>query len=128
MLEAGAPLKAYDLLPLLKGGGQVAKPAAAYRALEFLEQLGLVHRIAGLNAFVACEQNGPPHVAAFLICGCCGLVQEFEPALDSTARAAAAENGFEITSLSVEVRGLCRSCATGGPGVREGRKPAPRSQ
>ncbi len=112
LLEAGAPVKAYDLLPLLGDKGQVVKPATAYRALEFLEALGLVHRIPSLNAFVACGHDGLAHVAAFLICECCGVVQEFEPALDVATDVAAAERQFQITALSVEARGLCRVCST----------------
>ncbi len=118
LLEAGAPVKAYDLLPLLGEEGQVVKPATAYRALEFLESLGLVHRIPSLNAFVACGHEQPSHAAAFLICDCCGLVQEFEPALDPSVSVAAAGSGFEIESLGVEVRGRCRACQKGAKAPR----------
>lgn len=124
LLRAGAPVKAYDLLPLLGADGQVVKPATAYRALEFLEALGLVHRIASLNAFVACGHEGPTHVAAFLICECCGIVQEFEPVLDAVTRVAAAERGFEIASLGVEVRGLCGACRADGKRARAGKAEA----
>lgn len=110
LLQAGGPVKAYDLMELYRAG-KPAKPPTVYRALEFLEQLGYVHRIASLNAYLACGDGDPAHAAAFLICECCGSVQEFEPGGVRTASYAAVANGFTIKSLGLEVRGRCAHCA-----------------
>ena len=109
LLEADAPLKAYDLIAAFGEAGQPAKPPTVYRALEFLERLGFVHRIESLNAYVPCRLDGVGHKAAFLICECCGAAEEFEP--DFTPQlAAAATHGYAVSGITLEARGLCPAC------------------
>lgn len=110
LLRAGGPVKAYDLMELYRDA-KPAKPPTVYRALDFLEQMGFVHRIASLNAYLACHEGDPAHAAAFLICDCCGSVQEFEPGAVRTATHAAALVAFRIRSVGLEVRGACAACA-----------------
>ena len=111
LLEADAPLKAYDLIAAFGETGQPAKPPTVYRALEFLERLGFAHRIESLNAYVPCRIEGG-HAAAFLICDCCGEAAEFEP--DLGAQLAAAEaTGYAIRAITLEARGLCAACRAG---------------
>ena len=90
--------------------GRTAKPPTVYRALEFLEQHGLAHRIPSLNAFVACGAGQADHAAAFLICDCCGSVEEFQPGRIQTVALAASARGFASRAVSLEVRGRCRAC------------------
>jgi Fur family zinc uptake transcriptional regulator len=109
LLEADAPLKAYDLIAAYGEGGEPAKPPTVYRALEFLERLGFAHRIESLNAYVPCRLDGAGHRAAFLICECCGAAEEFEP--DFTAQlAAAAKAGYQVSTITLEARGRCAAC------------------
>jgi Fur family zinc uptake transcriptional regulator len=109
LLEADAPLKAYDLIAAYGEGGEPAKPPTVYRALEFLERLGFAHRIESLNAYVPCRLDGAGHRAAFLICECCGAAEEFEP--DFAPQLAAAEaHGYAVTGVTLEARGLCPAC------------------
>jgi Fur family zinc uptake transcriptional regulator len=110
VLRAGAPVKAYDIMDLYREG-PAAKPPTVYRALEFLEQVGLVHRIPSLNAYVACHGDVEAHAAAFLICDCCGSAEEFEPGPIETTTKAAMAHQFAVRSIALEVRGLCRRCA-----------------
>src|SRR5690349_12792813 len=56
LLQAGHPVKAYDLIAAFGEDGSPAKPPTVYRALEFLSRLGFAHRIESLNAYVACRQ------------------------------------------------------------------------
>jgi Fur family zinc uptake transcriptional regulator len=108
LLATDAPMKAYDLIAAYGAGGDPAKPPTVYRALEFLERLGFAHRIESLNAYVPCRIQGG-HVAAFLICDCCGEAAEFEP--DFTPQIAAARAaGYEVRQVSLEARGLCSGC------------------
>ena len=108
LLQADAPLKAYDLIAAFGAGGQAAKPPTVYRALEFLERLGFVHRIESLNAYVPCRLEGG-HAAAFLICDCCGEAEEFAP--DFAAQLSAAEAaGYAVRRVTLEARGLCAAC------------------
>lgn len=111
LIEAGAPAKAYDLLERLDGEGS-AKPPTIYRALDFLQELGLAHKIESLNAYVACGHASHRHSAIFLICQSCGRAEELHSettalALDAEARAA----GFQVKQAVIEARGLCRLCA-----------------
>lgn len=109
LLEADAPLKAYDLIAAFGAAGEPAKPPTVYRALEFLERLGFAHRIESLNAYVPCRIDAEGHKAAFLICDCCGAAEEFEP--DFSAQLAAAQAaGYEVSTVTLEARGRCPAC------------------
>jgi Fur family zinc uptake transcriptional regulator len=112
LLEADAPLKAYDLIAAFGAGGEPAKPPTVYRALEFLERLGFAHRIESLNAYVPCRLDAQGHSAAFLICDCCGAAEEFEPDFAPGVLAAQAK-GYAVTSVTLEARGLCPACRAG---------------
>ena len=50
------PLSAYAILDQLHDSG-FRGPVQVYRALEKLMELGLVHRLETLNAFVACQHK-----------------------------------------------------------------------
>src|SRR2546430_14912476 len=87
-------------------------PITAYRALEFLRENGLVHRIASRNAFVACVHNhGAGELVVFLICEQCGVVGEASsPEVTMTLTSAAQGAGFTPKSPVIEVSGLCSHC------------------
>ncbi|MFZ5720726.1 MAG: Fur family transcriptional regulator [Pseudomonadota bacterium] len=108
LLTADAPLKAYDLIAAYGARGEPAKPPTVYRALEFLERLGFAHRIESLNAYAPCRIEGE-HVAAFLICDCCGEAAEFEPDFGPQIKAATTA-GYEVRTVTLEARGLCAGC------------------
>ena len=110
LLEAGEPVKAYDLIARFGDDGQAAKPPTVYRALEFLEKQGLAHRIASLSAYVACNDAGRDHAAAFLICDCCGASEEAQAALDGVVAEAAGRAGYVVHGVTLEAHGLCRDC------------------
>ena len=74
ILQNHEPVKAYDLLAQLREDNPRAAPPTVYRALDFLQEEGFVHRIATLNAFVACGEPGDVHGGQFLICSDCGAV------------------------------------------------------
>lgn len=105
---------AYDLLQRLATEGFGNQPPVAYRALEFLEDQGLAHRIRRLNAFTACMHPGETHAPAFLICRACNAVAEAPAAPVRAALGVAAEAlGFAIEGSSVEAIGLCPDCRAG---------------
>lgn len=110
LLRQGGPTKAYDLIAGYGEDGGAAKPPTVYRALEFLEKQGFVHRIESLNAYMACRQVGETHSAAFLICDCCGATREVAPFAAKNVGALFAGSGYEISTLVVEARGLCAAC------------------
>jgi Fur family zinc uptake transcriptional regulator len=110
--QSHAPIGAYDILSQMNAGGGKTAPMAVYRALDFLMENGLVHRIASRNAFIGCAHMGEDHHAAqFLICHSCGTTAELEsPALTRALSQAVAERGFTIDSQIVEISGTCPHC------------------
>ena len=113
LLEAHRAMGAYDVLQRLAAEGFGNQPPVAYRALEFLVQNGLAHRIRRLNAFTACMHPGQAHSPAFLICRSCHTVAEAAAApVRAALDVAAAGLGFAIERSNVEASGLCPACQT----------------
>jgi Fur family zinc uptake transcriptional regulator len=111
LLERHGAMGAYDVLERLAADGFGHQPPVAYRALEFLVDNGLAHRIRRINAFAACAHPGETHHAAFLICNACKAVAEVPAdALRSLLDAAAARLGFSVERASLEAAGLCPAC------------------
>jgi len=109
--RAPRPLGAYAILDQLRDGSAAAPPTV-YRALDFLQTQGLVHKLETLHAYVGCSHPGRPHAGQFLICDGCGEVTELEhEAIAGGLRSAAAETGFAPRRPVVEVLGTCASCA-----------------
>lgn len=111
ILEASGPIKAYDVIDRFHPDG-AAKPPTVYRALSFLEQMGLIHRIESLNAFVACDTRDHAHTAAFLLCDCCGSSEEIAIPSMPEIEATASRTGFQVKHVTLEAHGLCRACQT----------------
>lgn len=111
LLERHGAMGAYEVLDRLSEEGYGHQPPVAYRALDFLVEHGLAHRIRRINAFIACAHPGKDHHAAFLICRNCRAVAEL-PAdgLRSALEAGAREAGFGIERVSLEASGLCPGC------------------
>ena len=104
-------VKAYDLLDQLANEGGSAKPPTVYRALDFLMDEGLVHKIESLNAYVGCPHPGDSHVSQFLICDKCETVKEVtSPELRAAVLAAAKSRDFVIRRQTLELHGLCADC------------------
>jgi len=104
---------AYDLLEELKAIDPAAKPATIYRALDFLNQQGFVHKIESINAFVLCDHfSDCNHPVQLLICDECGHVEEIQSNnLDLAIRAMADASGFNISHQIVEAHGKCQNCS-----------------
>ena len=111
LLQSHQPMGAYDILAQinqLESSSQVAPPIV-YRALEFLLDEGLIHRIECRNAFIGCIDPGHSGAAQFLICKGCEKVAE----LDKPARSLQTEAsrvGFAIDHSVVEMTGFCADC------------------
>lgn len=111
LAQEHAAIGAYDLLDRLAADGRKTAPIAVYRALDFLMDQGLVHRVASLNAYVACSHPAEDHHAQFLICRHCRRVGELEDAgVDQAIANAAQQAGFSVDVSVVEVAGECITC------------------
>jgi len=106
------PLGAYEIIELVGGDGARPAPITVYRALDFLRDNGLVHRIESRNAFLACVRDHAAEPAvAFLICDKCGAVGEAPAAAVASSLAAAARSAGFTPKLSViEITGTCAHC------------------
>src|ERR1700684_728255 len=105
------PLGAYEVMDRL-GSKRRPAPISVYRALDFLRENGLVHRIESRNSFVACvHSHASDALVAFLICERCGGVGEPPAAAVGQSLAAAARSAGFSPSLSViEITGTCAHC------------------
>lgn len=106
------PIGAYQILEDLQQESRTAPPTV-YRALDFLLNLGLIHRIASLNAFVGCVHPGAAHEGYFLICTSCKTCAELDATAVSRAiHQSARQCGFIVKDSAVEVMGLCPKCSS----------------
>jgi len=114
-LEAAkCPLSAYSILDKLRGDGFRA-PLQVYRALEKLIELGIVHRIESMNAFIACNHSSckMSNITAFAICDRCDTVSEVKDAdLTDYLTISAKKSGLKLTKSNLEFHGLCTQCET----------------
>ncbi|MDH3915523.1 MAG: transcriptional repressor [Chromatiales bacterium] len=105
------PVKAYDILDQLNQSGKRSAPPTVYRALDFLLEASLVHRIDSLNAFVGCPLASGEHSAQLLVCTGCETVAEIDdPAIRGILDQTAARHGFVVEPQTVEITGLCPRC------------------
>ena len=111
LLASHKPLGAYEIIERLAHKNRPA-PITIYRALEFLRENGLVHRIESRNAFVACvHDHGGEDLVVFLICERCGAVGEAPGgAVAETLKASARAVGFAPKSPVIEIAGICAHC------------------
>jgi Fur family zinc uptake transcriptional regulator len=106
------PVGAYAILDDLRDGDKAAAPPTVYRALDFLMEQGLIHRIESLNAFVGCDHPEDRHVSQFLICTQCSAAVEIDDrGIANAVKKSAAEAGFTVNRFTVELQGTCPACA-----------------
>ncbi len=115
LLAEKRPLSAYELRDMLLPEDAAITPASVYRCLDFLVEHGLVHRLETTRSFIACDHPDHPHAVQFLICRQCGAVVEAE----DNRVAAAADSlgqrlGFVLDQRTVELTGVCATCAPAG--------------
>ncbi len=115
LLASHQPLGAYDIIERVSPSGPRPAPITVYRALEFLRENGLVHRIESRNAFVACvHQHAAGDLVVFLICERCGMVGEASSSdVANTVKSAAHAVGFTPKSPVIEISGICTHCGNG---------------
>ena len=112
LLESHKPLGAYDIIDRAALKGARPAPITIYRALDFLIENGLVHRIESRNAYLACaHDHDAAAMVAFLICDACGSVGEIPAApVAQSLNAAARASGFAPKLSVVEITGTCAHC------------------
>ncbi len=112
VLAARGPVKAYDLAERFHGDG-AASAITIYRALKFWERMGLVRRVATLNAFIASSNREVTSNTVAFLCTECGARAEIPVGVPGEIETAALALGFDIERLTLEAGGRCRRCAVG---------------
>ncbi len=114
LLESHQAMGAYDVLERLAADGFGDQPPVAYRALEFLVENGLAHKINRLNAFAACMHPDDDHAPVFMICiDCKKIAEEVEADIGKTVEGMAKDAGFLPERVAVEIIGRCPACQEG---------------
>jgi Fur family zinc uptake transcriptional regulator len=112
LLESHKPLGAYEIMDRAAADRARPAPITIYRALDFLRDNGLVHRIESRNAFVACVGgHASGDLVVFLICEHCGEVGEASSAaVADQLKSAARSAGFTPKAPVIEISGVCAHC------------------
>ena len=112
LLASHKPLGAYEIMERLGADQSRPAPITVYRALDFLRDNGLVHRIESRNAFVACvRHHAGSDPVVFLICERCGSVGEvIGGSVAETLKASCHAAGFTPKSPVIEIAGICSHC------------------
>jgi Fur family zinc uptake transcriptional regulator len=109
--ESHRAVGAYEIIERLARSGPRPAPISIYRALEFLSQLGLVHRIESRNAFIACNRRHEAGRAVLMVCEHCGTVGEIEAAsVFDGLDVLSTDKGFETRRAVIELSGRCAPC------------------
>lgn len=115
LVEQGVPLSAYQLLEGYQQRYQKSyQPTTIYRVLSFLEEKGLVHKLASTRQYVLCQELGKQHgqCVEFLHCDKCGKLTEV-PDIQSAYSALLSQTqglGFSLNQAILELHGICASC------------------
>lgn len=106
------PVSAYDILRELRQHKPNAEPPTVYRALDFLLDNHLAHRIESLNAFIGCDHAGDNHTCQFLICSKCQNTVELshDSGINSAIYQKAKNYNFQIDKPVIEIQGICKQC------------------
>ena len=118
LIDALAAAERPITIPELLGGRQDLPQSSAYRNLQILEQVGVVHRIVTTDEHarfeLAEELAGHHH---HLICTTCGKVDDFtasrqlERTIDTALAKVADSAGFNLSSHRLDLIGVCADCA-----------------
>ncbi|MEQ8658923.1 MAG: Fur family transcriptional regulator [Hyphomicrobiales bacterium] len=117
--QSDKPQSAYELLDSLRDEGLRAPPQI-YRALKWLGDHGLVHKLESANAYIACvhasccggARCASSHTVFFLCDGCGGVEEVNGDALANDVNALGKTLGFAAHTTNIEVHGQCAACQT----------------
>jgi Fur family zinc uptake transcriptional regulator len=110
------PLGAYELADMLSPNARRMAPITVYRALDFLIEQGLAHRLASQNAYIATiHGDSGQEATAFLICEECRDVNEVaSPEFGGSLSGLLYQAGFKAHAKVLEITGRCFRCQGAG--------------
>ena len=105
-------VKAYQILSDLRQARGSAAPPTVYRALEFLVEQGILHRVEALNGYVVCRHLDCAHPSVIMTCRDCGKVDEMAADEGFVAlRQLCAVHGFDMDEQQLLLNGRCVQCS-----------------
>lgn len=105
------PITAYDILAEMGKTINNPKPPTVYRAIDFLLENDLIHKIESLNAFVTCHAGHSHEGSQFMVCDSCGDVEEVHLcSLPQPLQNKIDQTGFRLARWNAEIHGTCHSC------------------
>jgi len=113
ILHYGKPLGAYAIMDLLEASSNRDRvaPPTVYRALDFLLEYRLIHKIHSLNAYVASANPKREGSSVILICAQCGQAQEVpNNTIQQAINLSASQHRFAVEKQVIEITGCCTSC------------------
>lgn len=113
LIASDRPLTAYELIAKLeKRQSRKIAPLTVYRHLDFLINVGLVHRLESTQSYLPCDHPEHAHESQYLLCSSCGHVDELESKrIETLLGKLADQHGFQPSNSVVEVTGLCGECS-----------------
>ncbi len=105
------PMGAYDILEKMKTKQYQPNPPTIYRAIEFFEKHGFLHRIESLNSYVFCHAGHNHNGSQFVICDSCGDVQEIHLCqIPNDLNVKIESLLFKMSYWNTEIHGICKEC------------------
>lgn len=118
--QSHKPLGAYILMDMLQSSSDRTRvaPPTVYRALDFLLEAGLIHKVHSLNAYVGRQNpNQNSNTEALFICGECNHTEEvLSQSIQQAINLSASQHRFNVNAQIVEITGLCNRCKRGNHG------------
>ena len=115
VLQHEGVVKAYQILGDLQKTRASAAPPTVYRALDFLVEQGILHRVDALNGYVVCQHlddaQHHEHANVIVTCRDCGRVDEMlADAGVQALRQSCLAQGFEMDNQQLLLNGHCTEC------------------
>ena len=117
LIDAQQAISAYDIVDRYQKSFNQSIPAmSVYRILDYLIDIGAVHKLESVNQYVICEHVACEHShqkTQFLICDDCHSVQEIvlDQSIVASLNKSVLNANFSLKSPQLELHGLCSDCS-----------------
>ncbi|NMP31574.1 transcriptional repressor [Thalassotalea sp. M1531] len=118
LIDAGKAISAYELIDLFESiCEQKIPPMSAYRILDYLVSVDLVHKINLANKFVACAHIGCKshhEISQLLFCQQCQRVEEVpvNSFIYKSFKDEINNFGYQLDSQQIELGCICNACSS----------------
>ena len=113
ILLHGKPLGAYAIMDMLEATSDRdhVAPPTVYRALDFLLEYRLIHKIHSLNAYLGNTNPKRDYSSVILICADCGSAEEVPSnSIQQAINLSASQHRFLVERQVIEISGRCSTC------------------